>query len=222
MKLVVNETDEYPCTKNGTFYQTDTHVDTMGITVTKIEIKDDSGNVQETYDNPEILYSIRNEDADGFLIGWRVKTDAELENKSDSQISGLVTASPNILPDWTPDGFNYIIGNCVTYNGKLYRVINNHTSQSDWTPDKAVSLYVEIAMPCVKSSSANTGDSTTSDSESGNNTETYAEFKKPTGAQDAYAKGTIVLYSGKEYESLIDGNVWSPDEYAAGWKEITT
>ena len=45
------------------------------------------------------------------------------------------------------------------------------------------------------------------------------EWKQPTGGHDAYARGDRVKYAdGKIYESVIDGNVWSPDVYPAGWQ----
>ena len=47
----------------------------------------------------------------------------------------------------------------------------------------------------------------------------WPEFVRPTGAHDAYAKGAKVTYAGKRYVSLIDGNVWPPDEYPQGWQE---
>ena len=43
---------------------------------------------------------------------------------------------------------------------------------------------------------------------------------QPTGAHDAYNLGDRVTYSGRIYESIINGNVWSPDVYPDGWKEI--
>ena len=50
--------------------------------------------------------------------------------------------------------------------------------------------------------------------------ETAAEWVQPTGAHDAYQKGDKVLYNGTVYESLIDGNVWAPDVYPAGWNAV--
>lgn len=35
----------------------------------------------------------------------------------------------------------------LRYGGKLYKVLQTHTSQADWTPDKAVSLYAEVERP---------------------------------------------------------------------------
>lgn len=48
----------------------------------------------------------------------------------------------------------------------------------------------------------------------------YPPFVKPEGAHDAYQKGAGITFNGEKYESLIDNNVWSPDEYPQGWKEV--
>ena len=77
-------------------------------------------------------------------------------------------------------------------------MLQDHTSQSDWTPDTAASLYVEVANPAIE----------------------YPDFKKPTGAHDAYAKGDKVTYKGEKYISKIDGNVYAPDEYPAAWEKV--
>jgi hypothetical protein len=71
-----------------------------------------------------------------------------------------------------------------------------HTSQEDWTPNVAVALYVAIGLD-----------------EKG-----YPVWSQPTGAHDAYNTGDIVDYNGTLYRSLIDGNVYSPEEYPAGWE----
>lgn len=46
------------------------------------------------------------------------------------------------------------------------------------------------------------------------------DFVQPTGAHDAYQIGDRVRFDGKIYESLIDGNTYSPSAYAAGWKVV--
>lgn len=78
---------------------------------------------------------------------------------------------------------------------QLYKVNQDHTSQADWTPDVAASLYVAIGLDAYG----------------------YPVWSQPTGAHDAYNKGDIVNYNGILYESLIDGNIYSPDAYTAGW-----
>lgn len=46
-------------------------------------------------------------------------------------------------PAWVTDTA-YSTGYKVQYNGKLYKVITAHTSQADWTPDVAVTLFERI------------------------------------------------------------------------------
>ena len=79
---------------------------------------------------------------------------------------------------------------------QLYKVVQDHTSQADWTPDKTPALYTPIGL----------------------DDDGYPVWSQPTGAHDAYNKGDIVNYNGTLYQSLIDGNVYSPDSYPAGWK----
>lgn len=101
-------------------------------------------------------------------------------------------------------GKAYSAGEFVTYgiNGvgdpQLYKVAQAHISQADWTPDITPALYVAIGLD-----------------EQG-----YPVWSQPTGAHDAYNKGDIVNYNDKLYESLMDGNVYSPEVHPAGWKEV--
>lgn len=46
-------------------------------------------------------------------------------------------------PEWAKDT-TYTIGYKVQYLGKLYKVIQAHTSQETWTPDITASLYTRI------------------------------------------------------------------------------
>ena len=50
--------------------------------------------------------------------------------------------------------------------------------------------------------------------------EKYPEYVKPSGAHDAYNEGDGMTYNGTKYESLINNNVWTPDEYPQGWQEV--
>lgn len=85
----------------------------------------------------------------------------------------------------------------VLYDGVLYKVLQNHTSQEGWTPTSAPSLFVKVL---------------TSEGE-------ILDWEQPSST-NPYMKGDKVKYNGKVYESLIDNNVWSPDGYPVGWKLI--
>lgn len=99
-------------------------------------------------------------------------------------------------------GKSYAYGEFVTYgeNGvgdpQLYKVVQAHTSQADWTPDVTESLFDAIGLDA-----------------SG-----YPLWSQPTGAHDAYNTGDVVDYKGQLYQSTIDGNVYAPDAYPAGWQ----
>lgn len=103
-----------------------------------------------------------------------------------------------LYPEWSGESVSYKKNDRFMYHDKFYKVLQNHTSQADWIPDTASSLYVEIANPA----------------------EEWPEFKQPTGAHDAYNKGDKVTFEGKKYVSLIDANVYSPSAYPNGWQLV--
>ena len=109
-----------------------------------------------------------------------------------------------IYDPWV-EGKAYAVGDFLTYgensvgDPQLYKVVQAHSSQPDWKPDTTPALYVAIGLD-----------------EKG-----YPVWSQPTGAHDAYNKGDIVDYNGTLYRSLIDGNVYSPDAYPAGWELYT-
>lgn len=78
---------------------------------------------------------------------------------------------------------------------QLYRVAQAHTSQEDWLPESTPALYTPIGL-----------------TDAG-----YPVWSQPTGAHDAYNEGDVVDYNGTLYVSLINGNVYAPDAYPAGW-----
>ena len=51
-----------------------------------------------------------------------------------------------LFPMWKVDTA-YQTGDRVQYDGKLYKCLQGHTSQEDWIPSTAVSLWVEVAEP---------------------------------------------------------------------------
>ncbi len=51
-------------------------------------------------------------------------------------------------------------------------------------------------------------------------TEEYPPFVKPEGAHDCYNEGNKMTFNGKKYICLINGCVWSPEEYPDAWQEV--
>lgn len=110
------------------------------------------------------------------------------ENATDEQ------ALDNILayPKWAVDT-EYKKDDRIRYEDVLYKVLQAHTSQADWTPDTAVSLYAKVSI------------------------EEYPDWVQPTGAHDAYNTGDKVTHLEKHWVSLIDANTYEPSVY--GWEE---
>ena len=51
--------------------------------------------------------------------------------------------------------------------------------------------------------------------------EEWPEYVQPTGAHDAYNTGDKITYNGQHYICKMDGGVWNPDDYSAGWELAT-
>ena len=102
-----------------------------------------------------------------------------------------------LFPVWEV-GVAYAADVRVRYGMTLYKCVQAHTSQSEWTPDTTPALWTEVAEPG-----------------------TIPVWRQPTGAQDAYRIGDKVHYpdeDGPVYVSVIDYNTYAPDVY--GWDEV--
>lgn len=136
-------------------------------------------------------------------------TKEALDNAVTARLSEIDTAL-NAIPDDTavdavalfPEweiGRLYAVGYRLRYGGKLYKVVQAHTSQADWTPDIVPALFAPI-LP-------------------GQDGTEPGEWVQPDST-NPYKKGDRVIFDGHVYESLIDGNVWSPSAYPAGWQLV--
>lgn len=106
-----------------------------------------------------------------------------------------------LFPAWKTE-VAYAIDDRVRYDGVLYKVLQAHTSQENWTPDTAVSLYVRVLIP---------------------DPQVIPVWEQPS-AGNAYMTGDKVYFPTAEddiYESTIDNNVWSPAAYPGGWNKLT-
>ena len=98
-----------------------------------------------------------------------------------------------LFPIWAT-GNAYAVGDRAQYNEKLYKCVQAHTAQADWTPDATAALWVVVSL------------------------DEYPQWVQPTGAHNAYNKGDKVSYNGKHYVCTTNANVYAPDVY--GWEEV--
>lgn len=100
-----------------------------------------------------------------------------------------------LFPLWK-EGVSYTTGTRVRYNDVLYSVLMDHTSQADWTPDAAPSLFTKVLIP----------DETV-----------IPEWEQPEST-NPYMKGDKVTHNGKTWVSEYDNNTWEPGVF--GWTEV--
>lgn len=102
---------------------------------------------------------------------------------------------PNLYPTWKEE-VEYAVGDRILHNEILYKVITAHTSQADWTPDVAPSLFAKVLIPDV---------------------DVIPEWEQPDST-NGYMTGDKVTHNDKTWVSIVDNNVWEPGAY--GWDEI--
>lgn len=94
-------------------------------------------------------------------------------------------------------GVKYGVNSVCRHDGILYRCVQEHTSQADWTPDAAQSLWAKMGDPA----------------------EEFPAWSQPVGAHDAYKHGDKVSHGGKHWISTYDSdNVWEPGVF--GWEVV--
>lgn len=119
-----------------------------------------------------------------------------LESQSDRLSDVEILQVPAFVKKWVVNS-TYETGNRINYNGTLYKCLQDHTAQSDWTPDAAPSLWAKILIP---------------------DPDVIPEWVQPDST-NAYAIGDKVTHNGKTWVSIVDNNVWEPGVY--GWDELT-
>lgn len=95
-----------------------------------------------------------------------------------------------LFPVWAID-IAYAVDDRVQHEGTLYKCVQAHTSQENWTPDATPALWVIVTV------------------------EEWPEWVQPAGSHDSYAKDAKVTHNGERWISDVDSNVWEPGVY--GW-----
>lgn len=113
-----------------------------------------------------------------------------IEAAAAAQTDEAALESVDLFPAWK-EGISVQTGERYRYEGKLYRVVQAHVTQYDWTPDATPALFTEVSV------------------------ESWPEWKQPIGSEDAYKAGDKVSHNDKHWVSDVDGNVWEPGVY--GW-----
>lgn len=103
-----------------------------------------------------------------------------------------------LFPTWSSvsDGVEVKVGERYWYDGQLYKVIQSHTTQADWTPDVVPALFTVVSL------------------------EEWPEIPEVITAESPWMKGDKGTWKGKHYICQMDNCVWNPDTYPAAWSEV--
>lgn len=120
---------------------------------------------------------------------------AVIESMATGLDDTVALENTELFPAWHTDTA-YKVGDRVRHDGILYKCLIAHTSQSDWIPSNAVSLWARVLIP---------------------DPDTIPEWVQPDST-NPYMMGDRVTYDGKIWESTVDNNVWAPGVF--GWVEV--
>ena len=136
------------------------------------------------YEAAERTRPLTAEEVTALLIKQQINTLSVEDN--------MALRMTKFYPEWAA-GVDYATGYKVQHSGTLYKCVQAHTSQADWTPDATPALWVKVSL------------------------DEYPEWVQPTGTHNAYNIGDKVTYNGQHYVCTADGNIYAPDVY--GWEE---
>lgn len=149
----------------------------------------------EEYTPPAVEHLAKEEpDFSDIISAIKKMVAANVQELSDEDALSVAALYPT-WADRLESGDDAVVGERMWYDGKLWKVILGHTMQREWTPDVAVSLFVEVSIAEIP------------------------EWVQPLGSQDAYMSGDKVKHYGNTWISDVDNNVWEPGSY--GWTQLS-
>lgn len=137
------------------------------------------------------------------VFGLRKKTQEELQQ---DDVQAAITylsdeqalTVPALYPEWSPAG-TYAAGDRYRCNGALYKCLQDHAAEPNWSPEAAPSLWAPLLIV----------------------DDAILEWQQPDST-NGYSTGDKVAHDGNTWESLVDDNVWEPGAEGTEslWREV--
>ncbi len=133
-----------------------------------------------------------------YLAAKQIRRFFEIMTQEMELEESIAMEVADLYEPWKPEK-NYPAGKILKYGvnedneTQLYKVQQQHTSQSNWLPSQELALYKPIGF------------------EDG-----IPIWTEPSGAHDAYGIDDKVRHNGKTWVSLIAGNIWEPGVVVPG------
>ncbi len=126
------------------------------------------------------------------IIAKMSRVHSMAEKLSDEDASEFA----DLFPVWSGNGIELEAGQRVAYEGGLYKFLQAHTTQVDWTPRAAPSLFSPVI--------------------AADDPEVIVEWIQPNST-NGYPKGQLVSHNGSVWQSTVDANTWEPGTVGAPW-----
>lgn len=140
--------------------------------------------------------------------GTEADAAVELAKMQAAELSdGDAAKVPALYDEWSGDSVEYKQGQRLRFQGLLVKVLQDHTSQPDWAPNAAPSLFAVI-LPGQNGSGVEVG-----------------IWQQPS-AENGYAFGDKAIHNGHLWQSDYDpdgtlgGNVWEPGTVGSHWVDL--
>ncbi len=119
---------------------------------------------------------------------YAIRRQAEIDCSTNTDEQALEVSV--LYPEWgnLKEGTTLNTGERVNDLGILYNVLQTHQVQKSWSPAMTPSLFSPVLIP---------------------DSEVIPEWRQPDST-NGYSKGDKVAHKGKNWESLVDNNVWEP------------
>ena len=127
-----------------------------------------------------------------------LKLRAIVEQAAASLDDKTASEAPTLFPRLKQDGSLIRAGTRINHNGEIKKAAVDLWDTADNSPDKATTLWETL------------------DYKDG-----YRIIPETITATGAFAKGERGWWNGKLYESKVENNVYTPEQYAPYWTEVT-
>ena len=118
-----------------------------------------------------------------------------IENAAALQTDEAALENILLYPNWEPDK-DATLGIRWRYNDVLYKCVQPHHTQADWTPDKTPALWVVVSL------------------------DEWPEIPENIPAENPWMKGDKGTWKGEHYICQMDYCVYNPDQYAPAWQKV--
>lgn len=124
----------------------------------------------------------------------RAMIEAAAGNLTDADAS----TAAELFPRLKQDGSLVSVGTRINWNGTIKRAAVDLWDRTENNPDNAPTLWEDLAYR-----------------------DGIRIIPETITAGTAFAKDELGWWGDTLYKSLLDANVWTPDQNAAGWEKVT-